>query len=302
MNIKVILNPKAGKGRAVHIWEMTNRLLKALSKKGFSGTGHHSLAPEHTRDLAGQADAEGYDAVMVIGGDGTVGDAAWGCLEHRLPLIVIPAGTGNACARSLGLSSKQDDLKQLLLQGEVSELDAGMIGNSFFINMAGIGFDADVLERYHHTGWARGIPGYIAVGLGMLRSYRPLSVTLTCDGHVHSSLAAMVGVCNGPYYGGGLQMAPHASMQDGRLDICVLENLSAADYITIWQKLYAGEHVRHPKVKLFQAEHMLIESESTLKYHRDGDLAGVTPCEVRVLPKALRVMTPRGWAHRSGRD
>ncbi len=296
MNIKVIMNPKAGKGRALRIWQQTEKLLSALPKGQLAWTCYHSRGPEQTCELSGQAEQDGFDAVMVVGGDGTVGDAARGCLEHRLPLIIVPAGTGNACARSLGLSNTRDALTQLLRDGEIVDLDAGMIGNAFFLNMAGVGFDADVLNQYKKSGWARGIPGYIGVGLGMLNSYQAAKLTITDDRGTQTCQAAMVAVCNGPYYGGGLLMAPQANMQDGLLDICLLEDLAPKDYLAIWQGLYTGRHLRHPKVRVFQTSRLVVESDQPLRYHRDGDLAGSTPCEIRVLSGAIRVLIPKGRA------
>ncbi len=287
MYYKAVINPAAGAGRGLRVWR---RLEAAFGLAQIDCRPHYSRSPEHSRLLAQSAAAEGYDAVVAVGGDGTINDAAAGTIGTGLPLAVVPAGTGNAYAHSLGQSAATDAVCRSLLNGQVRRLDVGQAGERIFVNMAGIGFDADVLQAFKRRRIVRGIPGYLLAGLQTMPEYRPPQVTLSTPAGTVSAQATVVAICNGPYYGGKLFMAPQADMTDGLLDICILDNLTRAEYFAIWYQLFSGRHVRHPKVKMLRAATITLESDRPVRYHCDGDLTGVTPCVIRVRPQALKVI------------
>jgi diacylglycerol kinase (ATP) len=294
MNIKVILNPESGDGRGIRIWKAIEQELNQSKQKGYSWSVSLAEGPEKTRDTTARAKRDGFDAVMVIGGDGTVGDVAWGSLDDPIPLLIVPGGTGNASARSLQLDASAHRVVSTLNAGRVQTIDAGMIGSELFLNMAGIGFDSAVLDQYKRRRHFRGIPGYMAIGLSMLSGYRPAHLTVTVDGKNTTYESVMMSICNGPYYGGGLMMAPHARMDDGLLDVCILKDLTPRDFLTIWRDMYQGRHIHHPKIKVLKAASFSIESDPPLLFHRDGEVMGVTPCQIHVLPQAVKVLVPEG--------
>jgi len=288
--LKVIVNPTAGAGRAVRVWRRVEASLRRLVRPAVRCRAFYPGSPDQARGLARQAAAEGFDALLVIGGDGTINEVAAGALESGLPLAVVPAGTGNACARSLGQVLVPRDLCRSLQAGRIRQIDVGTIGDRVFVNMAGIGFDSEVLQGFRHNRIVRGIPGYVVTGLQKLPSYRAPRVSIATAGASLTVRTTLVAICNGPYYGGGLRMVPQADMTDGLLDICVMENLTAAEVFAMWSALYSGQHVRHPKVRFLRDTEFRLESEVPLLYHCDGDLTGYTPCTVRVLPRALQVI------------
>lgn len=290
MYLKVIVNPTAGSGRALRVWRRVEESLRRLSRPPIRCRAFFPAGPEQARSLARQAAAEGFEVLLVIGGDGTINEVAAGALENGLPLAVVPAGTGNAFARSLGQVLVPRDLCRALQEGKVRHLDVGTIGNRVFVNMAGIGFNSEVLEGFRQNRVVRGIPGYVVTGLRKLPAFRAPRISIATAGARLTARTTLVAICNGPYYGGGLRMAPQADMADGLLDICVMENLSAAEIFGIWSALYSGQHAGHPKVKFLRAAEIRLESETPLLYHCDGDLTGYTPCTVRVLPRALPVI------------
>lgn len=290
MFLKVIVNPTAGAGRSLRVWQRVKESLRRLERPVLRCRTFYPGSPAQARRLARQAAAEGFDAIIVIGGDGTINEVAAGTLENGLPLAIVPAGTGNAFARSLGQVTVPRDLCRALREGRIRRLDVGTVGNRVFVNMAGIGFDSEVLRGFRRNRLVRGIPGYVMTGLQMLPVFRPPCVSIAMPGARLTARTTLVAICNGPYYGGGLKMAPHADMTDGLLDICVMEHLTAAEVFAMWSALYSGQHVRHPKVKILRAAEFRLESETPLQYHCDGDLAGYTPCAVRVLPQALPVI------------
>jgi YegS/Rv2252/BmrU family lipid kinase len=293
MLVKVIVNPNSGGGRGRRTWDQLRTIAKRMNIKKLKLAYYQSDSPSHTTALAKEAALEGFDRILVIGGDGTIADAVSGCLNHRIPLAVYPAGTGNACARSLGIRKDFRPLLVALSGDDTMDIDVGLIGDHVFVNMAGIGFDTVVLETYRRSTFGIGMMGYMAVGLSLMQVYENTPVRIRWDQGAEERMTTLVAVCNGPYYGGGLMMAPEARMNDGLLDVYILEDLKPKDYLSIWQTMYEGRHRDHPKVHHIRSSWFEIESEKPLPFHRDGEPEGLTPCRIQVIPAGITMVRYR---------
>ena len=198
--------------------------------------------------------AAGVDAVVALGGDGLVNIALQVVAGTAVPLGVVPAGTGNDIARSLGLSLT-DPLAAVdhLANGEARQVDLGRVAGRWFGGVLGAGFDSMVNERANRMSWPRGRARYNIAMLAELRTFRPVPFELILDDEAWVTEAMLVAVGNGASYGGGMRVCPDASLEDGLLDITVLGPISKLEFIRVFPSVYKGTHVRHRAVTVKRA-------------------------------------------------
>lgn len=326
MWVKVIFNPASAQGRARGQFALLDSLLEDL------GIRYTIVATPYLEEIAGQAARareEGYDLVAAVGGDGTFREAARGLLEAAglraggtatnsspdfarfdkrnrpdlpsgsgedgglLPLAIIPSGTGNGLAYSLGLPGTFYEAVNLIKSGQEKRIDVARVNGEIFLNVAGAGLDAEVAGMAKKLPYIKGIPAYAITTLNYLHNFEALELTLDIDGKKVRRQALLVAVGNGGYYGMGLNIIPPARMDDGWLDVCLVEELSPLELTTFLPLLLAGRHGQHPRVKLLRGKKIVVTSDRQARLHRDGDLAGVTPATFEVVPGALPVLVPR---------
>ena len=234
----------------------------------------------------------------MVGGDGTVGDVAGALAGTQTTLTVIPAGTGNDFARSLGLSVR-DPLRALggLQLGRSMTIDVGVCtgsaGTRRFVNVAGAGFDAAVNETAN--GLQLGLEGttrYLVALAATLRRFEAMRFELVLDGSPLQIDAMLVAVCNAPSYGGGMRVAPDARTDDGLFDVCIVEAMSRSTFVASFPKVYRGTHVRHPKVRMLRAATVELAADRGAHLFADGEDAGELPVSLTVEPSALLVTVP----------
>jgi len=258
--------------------------------------------------------SESRDAVLIFGGDGTVHRHLACLLQLQVPLLVVPCGSGNDFARSLGLRSVQDAIRAWrdFCAGARNSraIDVGVISHAsqpgrllppqqtFFCCVAGVGLDAKVAERANRLPrWLRARGGYAFSLLAVLPGFAPLPMTISTGAagvwSQHSAGPLMLAAfANTPMYGGGLRIAPRAQLDDGKLDLCLVRGMNNLELVSLFPIVYFGQHTRLSKVDYFQAENARIESEIPLQVYADGEPVGATPVEVSLRPGALRVIVP----------
>ena len=286
----VIVNPAAGGGRAPAAWERARRQLHLQTGIDCVPTE----APGHARQLARQAVARGVERVVAVGGDGTVSEVAAGLAGTDASLGIVPAGTGNDFSHTLGLPRQPAAAARLALHGFARRIDLGHVQladrSATFVNVAGCGFDAEVVRR---TRAARGVGGTLPYLLAVLRSvwtFRPRSLRLVLDdGDTLTRRALSVAVAIGPSYGGGLRIAPQAAIDDGLLDVCLIGDLHPLELLAVLPRAYRGTHIRHPKVELFRCRELHVESASSepTGCQADGELVGQLPARFSIQPGGL---------------
>jgi diacylglycerol kinase (ATP) len=290
----ILVNPAAGGGRASRVARLLGRtpgrLVVANSR-------------ERMRELAGDASAGGHDRVVVIGGDGSVQDVVNGLLGGGgpLPLGIVPAGSGNDLARSLGLPRDPRAALEMALGGRLATVDAGLArgatGERWFVSAAGVGFDAQVAAALAtRPPVARlGSVGYLLTTLAELGRYRNARLALrldTPDGELEIEQTCLfAAVANGPYYGGGMRICPAARMGDGLLDVCLVGDISRLGALREIPGIYRGVHVRNPAVSFFTVSALQIEGAALS--HLDGEPFGGLPVRFAVVPAALRIASAR---------
>jgi diacylglycerol kinase (ATP) len=205
---------------------------------------------------------------------------------------VIPAGGGNDAARSLGLPA--DD--PLAAAGMLTRLrrrpaDLATVGGRAYLNVAGAGFDSEVNRLANQRlRWARGRPRYVGAVLAELVVGRTASFELALDGQPERLSGWLVAVANGPSYGGGMLVAPRASLADGLLEVVVIGAIGKLEFLRTFPKVFSGRHVDHPAVAVHRAARVDLAADRPLAVYADGEPAGTLPATFEVRPAAVTVL------------
>ena len=298
-HIKVIVNPVAGANSTARKWPHINRLLRHI---GLSFDHQHTEGVGHAIELARVAASNGYRFLVAVGGDGTVNEVANGILlasgSKRASLGVVSTGTGSDFARMLGLYRHYELACRSLLSKRRRLIDIGVlkcqkdgqIVQRFFVNAAGVGFDAEVAETVERQPkYFSGTIPYLLGLVGTLFKYRNKPVVLKVDGKEEARRILSVVAANGRYFGGGMKVAPEAELNDRLLDVLVIGDFGKFELLKEFPKIYRGTHVSHPKVGMVKAVKIEVESTERLLVHADGELVGQGPVSFWIQPSALSV-------------
>ena len=297
MKSLLIVNPAAGQGRAQEALEAFQAALAPVLG-GLVITRERGDAER----AACEASANGYEAVLAAGGDGTMNEVVNGLLTAGtvggpLPLGLVPVGTQNVLAHELGLPvADLDATLSLLRAGRTRRIDVGLAGSRHFVLMAGFGFDAQVVgEVLRPMKALLGPVAYAFAAAGALATYRSTQIRLRLDGEEVRSEAFLVVVANAASYAyRQIKLAPFAALDDGWLDICVFERARGdrVGFASQMMAVLARRHLRDPRVRYYRGRHLRLESDPPIHGQMDGDTFGATPVEISLLPRALPIFVP----------
>jgi diacylglycerol kinase (ATP) len=288
----IVVNPAAGRGRAGRLVPWIREQVALGSDIGLEVTSRAGQAEE----LAAAAIAEGRERVVAVGGDGTVQEAVNGLVSAGSgELGILPVGSGNDLARSLGLPRDPAHAWTVAIGRATRSLDVARATNGdgrnrWFASAGGIGFDAQVAGAMAvRRGWQAGRAGYLLTALSELRRYENRRARLTVDDVEIDDRVLLVAFANGEFYGGGMWIAPGARTDDGLLDLCVAGDISTLTALRLIPSLYRGTHVRHPDVRMLTGSRLSFEGDAGTLVHLDGEPFGSLPLTVVVEPGRLRV-------------
>ena len=300
LHAKVIVNPAAGAYSTRRKWPHISRLLRYV---GLPFDYQYTEGIGHAIELARAAASDGYRYIVAVGGDGTVNEVANGILgstsSTSTALGVVSTGTGSDFVRSVGIPRDYSSACSFLTSSRRLLIDVGVVeyrnkGKSvqrFFVNGAGVGFGATVVEATERLGKRFGgtIP-YLGGLFRTLFSYKNESVVLRLGDKVEAMRILTVMVANGRYMGGGMQFAPQAELGDGLLDVLIIGYMGKFELLKALRTVYKGTHVSHPKVRMEKATHIAIESSGRVLLQADGELLGECPASFRLMPAALNIV------------
>jgi YegS/Rv2252/BmrU family lipid kinase len=286
----LIVNPSAGGGRA-------GRALAAvraeLTRLGLEHRVQTTRSLDHGRELCEAAIGAGETAVA-FGGDGLVGAVA-DALKHSDGVLgVLPGGRGNDFARVLGIPLEPVAACDVLATGEIRSLDLGATGPRTYIGIASCGFDSDANRIANETRLVRGNLVYVYGAFRAMLSWKPATFTVRLDGGEPQRFAGYsVAAANSKAFGGGMYLAPDASLNDGLLDVVVISDVPKLRYLRLLPTAFKGEHIRQPNVHVMRGAEVEISADRPFTVYADGDPIGELPITIRSLPKAVRVIVPK---------
>ena len=284
----LLANSTSGGGRGKAVTELVTRELasRGINFKDISGSSYESARTNLRSALLG----EKPDALIVVGGDGMVHLAIQELAESETPLLLIPAGTGNDFARSLGMNLN-DPIASLIFGLEESSvrLDLGRVNDRFFAEVLSTGFDSKVNERANKIRLKSKLKYDLAMVLE-LPVFKPLKYEIEVDGHYFETEAMLIAVANGISYGGGMKICPGSDLRDGLFDLMILEPVSKFEFLRVFPKVFKGTHISHPRVKILRGRKIRIHAEAIA--YADGERIGHLPISAEIIPKALKT-----WVH-----
>jgi len=290
MRVIILVNPNAGRGKGRSV---LREALEVIRRQGVATDVQESRDARHLLALARQAAAEKPDAVVSLGGDGTQHYVLNGIMGSEIPLGVIPCGSGNDFARGLGIPTRVRAAAEAVCAGNTRRVDLGRVGSTVFSCIAGAGFDS-VVTRYANER-VRRLKGSLAYAWSILRSlenYRPEPLEVVSDVQRYSGEVIFAVVGNNVSYGGGIHLTPHARLDDGLLDVCIVPYLGKWELLSWVPSAYRGRHLRHPRIVYFQARKISFRSTSRLELFGDGEFMQELPVDIEVVPRALPVIVP----------
>lgn len=297
-----IINPISGSGKALKVWD---KIKQELEKKKVEYRSFFTKYPGHASEIAQQVaelHQDKLEAIVAVGGDGTIHEVFNGLTNYSaLPVGYIPAGSGNDFARGFSIPLSPLKALQFLLKRKGKggrKIDIGRYqfsnrkkeSTKSFINGLGIGFDADVAKATNESrykGWLNKIQlgrlAYFIMAIKLLFSYKTQEISVEVDGQsfVYSNVW-LIAICNSPFLGGGMNIAPQAKVNDGKLHLCVLHDVSKWKLLALFATVFLGKHTRFKGVILHEGRHIEVTSSTSCTVHADGELIGTTPITVTV--------------------
>lgn len=288
LKVLLVANHEAAGGRAARLLPRLRDFLHArLPALEYERTGDLS----NVRKLAAEAAGLRYHRVVAAGGDGTAHAVLNALRGSHTALGLLPLGHGNDLARALGIPLHPLAAAEFLLHAPVAAIDLACVGSEAYACVAGVGFDAETNRRAN--GWGprpTGHARYFLAALRTLASYRPLRVELVSDTEGFAGEVMWVSVANTPTYGGGLRIAPGAAVDDGALDVCLVERISPLALLKLYPALLRGTHRQAACVRYFRATRLMLRAPAGAELFADGEFLARLPVEIRVEPAAVQVL------------
>lgn len=301
----LISNPKAASGRRSKlIPEIATRL------SNYSGTGtaaveiFQSQHAGHIEEHLGKCDLKPFAAVIAVGGDGTLHEVLNGLYQQnqddRIPMGLIPAGTGNAFSRELGLTP--DNLGraiEIIAKGNLRKIDTASYRCDgqlrYFLNIISMGFAVDAGLSAKKLKWL-GNSAYTLGTLWQTLFLKTSSYEITIDGKTENVEAVLASISNSRYTGTSFLIAPEAKLDDGLLDFLLLGKISKLKILRLFPTIYTGKHIHYPEISIRKARKITIKTRQPLILSPDGEFNGTTPVEIECLPQDLEFLWPTGAA------
>jgi diacylglycerol kinase (ATP) len=323
MKAELIYNPSGGQ---VVVRHELDSVVAFLHRQGWSVTLRETGAPLEATRLASDAAERGARVVVAAGGDGTISEVANGLVNTDVALGVLPVGTTNSWALQMGIPALNPmlpgrqitqmiasleeriarplpanyyrkvllDAARVLLEGHTVAIDMGELSGHYFLMWAGVGFDAAVVRSISLKDKKRlGSWAYVLPTIEAARRYSDTEVRLNLDGKVVNVGTPLIVVSNIQLYGGKIGIGPRASVNDGRLDVCIFKGGGFFTFVNQAMKVLTHRHLSDPQVEYHQCREIAAESAQPLQVHIDGEAFGTTPVAIRAAPSSLRVIVPK---------
>jgi diacylglycerol kinase (ATP) len=293
--VAVIINPISGAGRRPDIARQRAELAASIiERRHLDGEVFVTERSGHARELAQAALGRGVTLCIAWGGDGTVNEVASALVFSPAALAVVPSGSGNGLAREVGIPFEPRAAFEVAFDGRDRLIDAGELEGRLFFNIAGVGLDARVAHQFAVGGLARrGFTKYIAIAMREIFTFVADDATIVTDSESIQVRALLVAFANARQYGNGALIAPGARIDDGLLDVVIVEHRSPWAVMFHAPKLFSGKVAKVPRVRIVTTRTVEVSCAQPVMYHVDGEpyVGGPNLC-ARIRPGALRVRVP----------
>ena len=296
MKLLIVFNPNAAHGRSVRKLQAIQAKFEDLGVQAEFRTTTHA---GHGTELVAITDLSAYDGIIAAGGDGTLFEVLNGLYKHprsaRIPLGLLPIGTGNAFARDLQLKpSAWSEAIDLLKRGNTRQVDVGHVksaeGSYYFLNIVGMGFSVDAGKSAQKLKFL-GNAAYTLATLWQVLKLKSYPLLIDLDGRQISSDNVFITISNTRFTGTHFLIAPDACIDDGLLDVTILEKLPRLRLLKLFPTIYEGGHVAYKEVLSYRASRINIQSPATMLLGPDGEFRGSSPAEITCLHKDLTIFT-----------
>ena len=292
----VIVNPAAGRGGSLH---QAAAFRDSLPDRVIAEIAFTRERGDEER-LASLALNDRADVIVAVGGDGTCSGIASAILRsgNKCQFAIVPSGTGNDIAKTLGVNDQTPErIAALVSSGVGSKIDVGLVDGRYFINSCGFGFDASVLEATQTVRFLKGDAVYVYSALRQLFTYRGINVSVDAIADAGADKMLMLTVSNGRFLGGAFRIAPHASVVDGELDIGFFGDTGLMGRVRIFAGAFRGTHVGLPSVKTKRVAEMTLRFPAPPMMELDGELRHALSSTVKIecVPRALNVIAAPGY-------
>lgn len=289
MKILFIINPKSGKGRDPQ--DIVNCIKLNFPQAAWALT----TGPRHATELAAKAVSQQYEAVVAVGGDGTINETAQALVNTPTALGVIPGGSGNGFARELRMPLHLQEAVFCLQKAKTVRCDVGQANGELFLNLAGVGIEAQIaydFMQYGKTG-KRGMWPYFKLGAKDAFTYQPQEMQLEYDGRRETLRPLSVTFANGTQYGSNFKIAPQASLTDGWLEKVVIKNVHKLKLLAAAPTFFTDDSTHLGVTDTTHVKHVLLRQPGEIIYHLDSEPKKTQDqLEIKILPAALNVLIP----------
>ena len=280
----VVVNPKAGLGAAA---SLATQVVGFLQSREIAYRMISPNSAAETKALVAESLRNGEATrLLSVGGDGLFHLLLQFAIEFKVPLAIVPGGTGNDFYRTLGwFDHNLTDYLEHLISTAPTLVDVGVVDGEYFGAVLSSGFDSVVNERANKMKWPKGPAKYNAAILLEFPKFQPIEFKIFADEKILEVEAMLIAIGNGNSYGGGMRVCPDAVLNDGLFDIMILHPVSKLEFIRVFPTVYKGTHVEHPQVEVIRAKAIRIESSAVA--YADGERIGQLPVQVESLPQSL---------------
>ena len=283
-----IVNPVSGKGNGIKYFQRAEAYLK---QRDISYEVQISQYPKHIIELAKNTPED--CSIICVGGDGSVREVAQAIVNSKRTLGIIPAGTGNDFAAVLGISKEPEKAMEQLLENRLRHVDLFYLNDHCFINVAGVGFDAEVLRwSFKLRKIFSGFWSYFMAIFTTIFTFRFQKMTMILPDRTIERDILLVAIGNGRFFGGGMVVCPKADPDDGLADVCVIRKVPRIKIPFVLPKFLKGTHLSLPYVEYFRCEQFKLTTKNAGYFDLDGELTPYEDCVLTIKPHSLHVLVP----------
>lgn len=287
--IKFIINPVSGVGRQKIVEKLVE---ETIDKVKYLYDISYTAAPHHATFLAQEASKDGYDIVVAVGGDGSINEVAQGIVGTETKLAIIPTGSGNGLARHLQIPFDIRKAIQVINIGNDKLIDTGVINESLFLNVAGVGFDAKIAIEFAKCK-KRGFWSYLKVGVIHYFGYKEKNYTIYANGNVYKRKALFISIANSDQFGFNTSIAPGATIDDGELELCIMRKPNLLTLPFVFSKIYTKRIHTSKYYEVIKVKEAQIVRKKKNTIHVDGDpMKTSNILDIKINPKTIKVIIP----------